>query len=232
MRLRSVVIIVLVLLTAIFILFEFYGYNAFFQPISIQKTDPVMEDLANSGELDLKINGAHITAQDVNREYDKLTDNARMNATKGQVLESMVTRLLLLQEADSKGIRSNENDVDAYLATLSGKNESVPDQQPAAAGSTLEEYRNNIKDFLTINKLLVQELNLTYVQITYSEVNNLIEKNKDDYQDIFNERNPQLEDMLRSRIKQRLMLEKQQMIVEKYVVSLREKAQIAVGGGI
>ncbi len=232
MRIKSAVITALVVLIAIFILFDFYGYKAFFQPISIQKTDPVMEDLASSGELDLKINGARITAQDVNREYDKLTDDARMNVTKGQVLESMVTRTLLLQEADSKGIRSNENDVDAYLAALSGQNKSAPEQQMAAAGLTLEEYRNNIRDLLTINKLLVQELNLTDVLITDSEVNTFIEKNRDDYQDIFNERNPQLEDILRSRIKQRLMLEKQQVMVDSYVLSLREKAQIAAGGGI
>lgn len=229
MRIKSAVITALVVLIAIFILFEFYGYKAFFQPISIQKTDSVMGDLANSGELDMKINGARITAQDVNIEYDKLTDDARMNVTKGQVLESMVTRTLLLQEADSKGIRSNENDVDAYLAPSSGQNKSVLDQQMAAAGLTLEEYRNNIRDLLTINKLLVHELNLTDVRITDSEVNTFIEKNRDDYQDIFNERNPQLEDILRSRIKQRLMLEKQQVMVDSYVESLREKAQITGG---
>lgn len=232
MRIKSVVITALVVLIAIFILFEFYGYKAFFQPISIQKSDTGMEDLANSGNLDLKINGARITSQDINRAYEKLTDDGRMNVTKGQVLESLVTRTLLLQEADSKGIRSNENDVDAYLAASSGQNKSALDQQIAAAGLTLEEYRNNIRELLTINKLLVHELNLTDVKINDSEVNTFIEKNQDDYQDIFNERNPQLEDILRSRIKQRLMLEKQQVMVDSYVESLREKAQIAAGGEV
>lgn len=228
MRLKSIVIIVLVLLSAIFILFEFYGFNAFFQQISIQKTGLDIEDLANSGKIDMKINGARITQQDINNEYDKLTDDARMNVTKGQLLESMVTRTLLLQEADSKGIRSNEDDIDAYLAAVGELNERSTEQM-AAAGLNFEEYRNNIRDLLTINKLLLNELNLTNVQISDSEVDTLIEKNKDDYQDIFDEKNPQLEDMLRSRIKQRLMLEKQQLMVDNYVDSLRKKAQITGG---
>ncbi len=180
--------------------------------------------------LEMKVNGEQITAKDVEKYYEKIPAQSRENITKDQVLEALVDQKLLLQEAGKKGIAATDEEVDKYLGqvkTLGGLNENTLKQEISKSGYTVDEYRNNVKDLLTESKLLNQELDLKNIQASDEEVNNFIQKNKDELQDILSEGNStEIESMLKSRVKLKLTQEKQQVLVKEYIESLRKKAKI------
>jgi hypothetical protein len=183
--------------------------------------------------LELKVNGEQITAKDVEIQYKRIPAESKGNVTKDQVLEALVDQKLLLQEAGKKGIEAKDEDVDKYLEqtrTFSGLNETALEQQISKSGYTLDEYKSSVKDLLTESKLLNQELDLKNVQASDADVNNFIQKNKDEFQNIFSEGNKtEIESMVKNRVKQKLTQEKQQVLVKNYIESLKKNAKIEAG---
>ena len=179
--------------------------------------------------MQLKINGEEITAKDVEKQYEKIPEEVKANITENQVLDTMVTQKLLLHEADSKGIAATYDETDKYLGklkTLNGYDDNTFKQQILKSGYTPDEYRKNVKDFLTESKLLNTVLDLKNVQASDQEVDSFIQKNKDEFQDIFSEGDPSIENFLKARIKQNLTQEKRRELVNDYIDSLRKKAKI------
>lgn len=205
---------------------EFYGENLTVKPTI---------EFVYKENLELKVNGQSITAQDVERQYEKIPEKAKENLTKDKVLETLVDQKLLLQEADKKGVAATDEEVEEYLEqirTFSGLNESALEEQVSKWGYTLDEYRRSVKEMITVSSLLDKELDLRNISVSNSEVNSYMQKNKEEFRDIFSQGDTELESMLKSRVKQKLTLEKQQALVNNYMKSLRERARIERGGGV
>lgn len=188
-----------------------------------------------SENLELKVNGELITAQDVEKQYDLIPPENKKNITRNLVLESLISQKIMLQEASQKGVTATDKEVDQYLdkvRSFTKLNETSLEEEIVASGSTLKEYRKSVKELLTLSKLLEKELNLKNVKASDADVNDYIQKNREGYQDFFDENDPELEDMLQNRIKAQLTQEKQQALVNDYLESLKQKAKIEAGGGV
>ena len=177
---------------------------------------------------DISVNGETITQEEIDSAYENLPDEVKQGVTKENITESLVAQTLLLQEAESKGIVTTEEEVDLYIEQLQalGFDDNELQKFLADQGYTLDEYRESIKDLITVSKLLDQELDLQNVQATEGDVNSYIQENQGEVQELFDEGGSEFENIFRERVKQQLTQEKQQEIVNNYIESLKQNAQI------
>jgi len=182
-------------------------------------------------DVEVSVNGDKITSQDVNDVYDKIPEEIRLETSKKDVLDDLIDQKLLLQEAEDKGIYATEEEVDNYLEQikLSTGVEGNFEKIIADAGFTLEDYKESLKELITVSKLLDEVLDLQNVNVTDAEVNDYISANQDLQQ--ISEDEIDL-DFLTVRIRQKLILDKQQELVDNYIQSLKDKAEIEIRGGI
>ncbi len=187
-----------------------------------------------SENLEVSVNGEKITSEDVENIYAKIPDIQKEETTKEEILNDLINQKLLLQEARKNGIEVTEQEVESYLGQLksfNGLNEDELEEQIKITGFTIDEYRNNLKDAITISKLLNQELDLQKIVVSDSEVESVLNGNGD-LEELLPEDDLEFENALRDRIKQKLILDRQKELVSNYVESLRARAQIEVRGGI
>ncbi|VVB86877.1 Chaperone SurA [uncultured archaeon] len=228
--------IIFLILVSVYFFFNIYspGSPAKIDFSKVNLTAKPASEFVYKENLELKLNGEQITARDVDKQYERIPPESRGNVTKDQVLEAIVDQKLLLQEADKNKIAATDEEVNKYLGqvrTSSGLDENALNKEISKSGYTIDEYKNNIKEMLTESKLLNQELDLKNAQASEADVNNFIQKNKDEFQDVFSEgNNTDIESLVKNRVKQKLTREKQQALVKNYIESLRQKANIKGGG--
>lgn len=218
--------IILLIISSVYVFSSLYDSN---------KATPSVDQLAYSSDLQVKVNGEQITSSDVDAQYEKIPANTRQNITKDQVLESLITQKLLLQEVEKKGINSTEKDVDIYLGkaqNMSGLDDVSFRHQITASGYSIEEYRKNIRNLIEVSKLINQELDLQNMKASDNEVNEYLVENQKEFSDIFSEGDPALETLFKNKVRQKLTQEKQQQVIKEYIESLRKKANIEMGGGV
>lgn len=218
----KIILLVLVILVVVAIA---VGSQNLFTQTSPQTTGNIVSTDIPS---DISVNGEIISQEEINSAYENLPDEVKGEVTKETIAESLVAQTLLLQQAENKGIATTDEEVDLYLEQLQllGYDENGLENLLAEQGYSLDEYRESVKDLITVSKLLNQELDLQNVQATDAEVNSFIQENQAEFQDIFDEGSPELESVFRERIKQQLSQEKQQEIVTNYIESLKQNAQI------
>lgn len=196
------------------------------------RTTAEVDQLVYSKELQVNVNGEMITSSDVDEQYLKIPEKSRDNITKDKVLDSLIIEKLLLQESSKKGILTTYDEISLYLdkvKTLSGSNEWDFSQQLSGQGITLAEYKTDLGKVLTISKLLDKELDLKSITASDPEVENYLTENPG-FQEVLDEGDSEMDALLKNKIKMKLTREKQQALVDKYVESLKQNAQIIEAG--
>ncbi len=94
-----------------------------------------------------------------------------------QLLERMIIERIQLQLAAQTGIRVSDNDVEKAIETIARRNKMTPEKFYKALdreGLDVSAYRNQIRDQITIRKLLDREIN-NRITVADSEVNRFLE---------------------------------------------------------
>ena len=110
----------------------------------------VDEDVVLRSELDRAI--TNITRQYAGRE-NQLPPR---DVLERQVLERLVLMKLQLARAEQTGVRVTDQEVDSAIAGIAQQNRLTMDQlrqQAVADGGTFEDFRNSIRDELTVQRL-------------------------------------------------------------------------------
>ena len=93
-----------------------------------------------------------------------------------QVLERMITEQVQLQVAERSGIRIDDETINRVIANIAGENKLSMEQFRQVLerdGVAFEDFRDNIKTELTINKLHKQQIH-NKINITESEIDNFL----------------------------------------------------------
>jgi len=122
---------------------------------------------------------AAIVDEDVilNSEVQRAVDNVKSqyatqpqqlppeDVLRKQVLERLILLRLQVERAQSSGIRVSDNDVNLAIQNIANQNKISPEQLRAQLGNeglSYEEFRNNLKDEMT-----VQRMRQSYLQAAY-----------------------------------------------------------------
>lgn len=124
------------------------------QPSNLQPVDRIAavveEDVILRSELDRAV--ANVTRQYTGRE-NQLPPR---DALERQVLERLVLMKLQLARAEQTGVRVTDQEIDSTIANIAKQNKLTMDQlrqQAVADGGTFEDFRNSIRDELTVQRL-------------------------------------------------------------------------------
>ncbi len=103
--------------------------------------------------------GEKILLPELNQAYDTLPENLKPLVTKDQVLDQLISKKLLLKDAFLNNIAVNDSEVEAQITTLleqSGLTGAEFQDLLDEKNVTYEEFKSQIKEALTINKLAEQ----------------------------------------------------------------------------
>ncbi len=109
--------------------------------------------------------------------------DAEMMQIRQEVLEQMISDLLLQQRSRELGLRVTEQEIDAAVEdVMVSNNLDRPGLETAleAEGLTLESYREQIRDDILRYRLMAQEVNYR-AQVTSAEVRRYFEENIDQF---------------------------------------------------
>lgn len=134
------------------------------------------------------------------------------------VLESLITQNLILQEAKKKNVEVSDKEIDAEVKkvedSVSTQGQSL-DTLLKAQGTSREDFRQQMKLQKTVEKLFGQD-----IQVSDKEVDDFIAKNKESM--------PQgaTEQSVRPAVKEQLVQQKLSAKVSELIKKLREEAKI------
>lgn len=130
------------------------------------------------------VNNDVITQGEFTSQYNTIRRQLRLAhrplppeaALKKQVLEKMIMDHIQLQYAKRTGIKATKDEVDHAVAQIAARNKlTVAQLHEALAhdGIKYDEFRNNIRDQLTIRKLIDRDIN-ERVKVSDSEIDNFL----------------------------------------------------------
>jgi peptidyl-prolyl cis-trans isomerase C len=145
------------------------------------------------GAMVASVNGYVITAGELSQELEGLLAQfgARVPAEqlqalepkmREQALENLITKQLLLQEADRQGIDPTEQEITAELATVESQFPSpeVFQEQLAAMGISAERLNRDIENHLKI-KTVFEKATASVAPVTDEEINSFYNENSDTF---------------------------------------------------
>lgn len=133
---------------------------------------------------------AAIVDEDVilNSEVQRAVDNVKAqyatqpqqlppeDVLRKQVLERLILLRLQVERAKSSGIRISDNDVNQAIQNIANQNKITPEQlrsQLSNEGLSLEEFTNNLKDEMTVQRMRQSYLQ-SRVQVSDTEIDQLL----------------------------------------------------------
>ena len=141
----------------------------------------------------------------------------------GEKLDSKESKAVLLKEAGKQGIVVNDTSVNELIkANLVVYQLSEPDfvLYLEQNGFTLEQYKAELKDQIAIAQLVNKTLNLQDVKVSDEEVDDFVEQNSDAFGPFLEDENDLAD--LKTRIRYKLLQDKQTELVLEYVENLRQ----------
>ena len=156
------------------------------------------------------VNGQPITRASYYAELEKQSGQ--------QVLNTLVTKKLIAEEAAKKHVTVTNSEVNTQIATIE-KNLKKQGQTLDGALTAQGLTRAGLSDQIYYQKLIEKMLGNT-IKVTDAEVNSYIEKNKDSLPQ------NQSADELKTTVKQQLMQQKQNSAVQGWIASLQKNAKV------
>jgi len=143
-----------------------------------------------SGEVAAKVNGTSITTLELNRTflthvqvpYSMVQDDPRAKQLLRQILDNLIDRELLLQEAKSSKASVAPQEIDAELQKLVERfpSKEAFEQALSSQNFTLEGVKKDIQDQLLRQQVVKKEI-LDKVNVRPDQFQPFYEKNKDKY---------------------------------------------------
>lgn len=149
------------------------------------------------------VNGQPVSRMAVTKELEKQGGK--------KVLDAIIIKTLILQEAKKKGITISQNDIDKQVKKIDEsfkKQGQNIDQLLTMQGMTRQDLNDQIREQLILEKLLGDK-----VKVTDKEIENYMAKNKDSNKD---------------QVKQQLTQQKMQSAAQNLVEKLRKDAKITL----
>ena len=129
------------------------------------------------------INDEPVYTQEVMAVYNNIPENLRTNTSLQESLDQVINNKLLLQDAANKGLSVAEADVDnsinAFLAN-SGLTLQQVEQNLANAGSSINEFRNNIRNSLLL-QTAINDATLGVEQPSEAELKTYYDANRQSF---------------------------------------------------
>lgn len=128
------------------------------------------------------VNSVPITSEMVQAEIAKLPAfYQQMDPSQLQdaIVEELISRELLMQDAEAKGITVEDEEVDEYINDFLEQSEMTMEELEAQliqGGTTLEETKEQVKQSLLLNKLVEQELS---TEVSEEDIEAYFNENKD-----------------------------------------------------
>jgi peptidyl-prolyl cis-trans isomerase SurA len=131
------------------------------------------------------VNGYSITYNELEKKYETQYPQRPQGATddliqsqKLELLGSLITNQIMLQRAERLGLQAVDADVDAELNKMRAPYTTEEfDKQLAARHMTLDDLKKQIRQQLTVDKLIAKEIT-SHVTITDADVTNSYNANK------------------------------------------------------
>ena len=102
------------------------------------------------------VNGAKITADEVEEEYRSLPPELRIITPKSDALEFVIERKILVQQAKREGLSYADEELEEFYR-------NYPNLQNVGNGSSLDSLMRKLEDQLLINKLLDKHVPNSFV---------------------------------------------------------------------
>ena len=151
------------------------------------------------------------------------TENAdNLAQIKTQVLNDLINNELVLQGVTKAGITVADTDVETQfqrLLTEAGGADQLK-AQLAGAGQTEAQFRANIAKQLAIQAYLLQNIDISTATVTDEEAKTFYDTNVKTQANA-----PAYKDVV-DQIKQQIIADKQQILVNAFIASLRERATV------
>lgn len=129
------------------------------------------------------VNGEPILKSDLEAQYSILPARVQQALTKDEVLDQMIDELVLLQEAEARGLDVNETEVDEALVKVLERNNiglSQLEEALAKRNVTLQELRGLLRKQALINKLFDQA-GLDNVTVSEADIKAFYAENKEQF---------------------------------------------------
>jgi peptidyl-prolyl cis-trans isomerase SurA len=114
-------------------------------------------------------------------QYGNAPENANPDLVKSQRLEllgSLITNQIMLQEAEKLGLQAVDADVDAELNRMKAPyTKEEFDKQLAGRNMTVDDLKTEVRQKLTVDKLIAKEIT-SHITITDADVANFYNANK------------------------------------------------------
>ncbi|MEK6681212.1 MAG: peptidylprolyl isomerase [Nitrospirota bacterium] len=122
--------------------------------------------------------------REINEKFDGEEEQQLLNKLTRELLNRLIEKRLQLQVARQKNITVGKEDVEAALNDIKLKNAFIDDEAfkraLAQEGMTLEQYKKELEDQLTIMKLLTREVRANIV-ISEEEIKDYYKNNEKQY---------------------------------------------------
>lgn len=103
------------------------------------------------------VNGEAITQEELSLTYQQLPDEYREQFSEQEVLEQLIDKVLLLQEADRRGIVVSSQEVDEFIdeqVAMFGISTQQLARTLEQAGMSLDEYRVAVREELVLREFV------------------------------------------------------------------------------
>lgn len=187
------------------------------------------DEFAEESEVVLIVNETAILGHEYNYNYMQTKvrmhqfrqDISDLERLKQQTIDDMIDQVLLIQEAEKKGIEISDEDVEEQVEAIK---EEAGEEQFAAY---LEQYRLTEEDYkeqvyFTLLQEQYMQTEIPEVEVTEEEVEDLYEQLKEENEDF-----PDLEEMA-DRIELEIASQKELEILLEKIEQLREDADIEI----
>lgn len=205
-------------IVALIILIIVVGYVVYINKDRIFKSEVGIEQ-----GIAAVVNGDVITANELNRQYNRIDEQSKLLITKDMFLDQLITVKLLLQEAEKLDIKVDEKEVMNEINEIKEQFESEEDFYLSleALDSSLDELKKQVEKQLIINELLNKTI-ISKIEVTDSEVKSFYDQNKELIGNVSFEN-------VSSRIKDILIDEKQRQVLTTYFNQLKFTVDIKTG---
>lgn len=190
-----------------------------------------VKDLQLKSEIEKNPIIAEVNGEEIRQ--DEVNDVVTAGFSQGQMLdvtsalEMIVTKILLLEEAQNRNVVISTDEAEGKLTTSyvqNGFSKEEFEEKIIALGTTYEETLDKFREELIINKMLTDEISNVDIQVSDKEVKTFFEENNDMIKTQFG--NSTVINDVSSQIKDNLFQQKRQQIALDFVEDLKNKAVI------
>ncbi len=238
MNTKKIVIGIIVIIVLITVGYLVFGSNT--KISTVDKTDNGVTSVVNKSDIALKINDTTIlkttyetqfatTIASLKAQNIDATSSEILSKIKNQVLNDIINNELLSQAIIKAGIKPSSEEVEKEFQNILKQAGGVKELNTELVKNNLTEakLRENISKQLAIQTYLLQNIDTKLITASNDEIKTFYADYSKAQKNSGQKTIPPLTE-LTVQIQQQIILNKQQLLVNNFMASLREKAKIEI----